>query len=59
MKAGTMVTYTGFDKLTHGKEYMLKHDVTDEIVCVYTVGLFYKWINIDETDLLDHMEVGQ
>ena len=53
MKAGTMITYTGFDRLTHGKEYKLKYDVTDEIVCVYTNGLFYKWINIDETNLLE------
>ena len=55
MKAGTMITYTGNNKglLRHGKKYMLKFDFNDEIVCIYIFGLFYKWINIDETDLLD------
>ena len=54
MKAGTMLTYTGSSRglLKHGKKYMLKFNVNDEIVCIYTFGLFYRWININETDLL-------
>ncbi|MBW2003073.1 MAG: hypothetical protein JRI72_00450 [Deltaproteobacteria bacterium] len=55
MVKGSMLTYTGEDTvlLKHGKQYRLKLDVSDEIVCIYTSGLFYTWINIDETDLLD------
>ncbi len=55
MKAGSILTYTGEDTplLKHGQKYRLKFDVFDEIVCIYTFGLFHTWINIDETDLLD------
>jgi len=55
MRAGSILTYTGEDTLLlkHGQKCRLKFDVFDEIVCIYTFGLLYTWINIDETDLLD------